>query len=248
MAQIKIGNDKVPVSIVLYIDGTFLKKGIPIRPVYSECSTPYRILYRIRYRVSICRYRIRYLLYYSKIVYDIVYDIECIMESDSVLAVGCLNNDRSVLAKSYAWRPLALLPILKGSACLETNDDWVRHRRMELYHSSMDHIIADINELCSKDMYLRFADGQVRCSRPFYHLLVMDGQEVGAALMCDVNQCPVCTCPHSELDRTDVTYPYRNMESVKAAVKEAQEAHLDEDGQVLDGHNAKVRKAVLMYH
>ena len=105
------------------------------------------------------------------------------MESDSVLAVGCLNNDRSVLAKSYAWRPLALLPILKGSACLETNDDWVRHRRMELYHSSMDHIIADINQLCSKDMYLRFADGQVRCSRPFYHLLVMDGQEVGAALM-----------------------------------------------------------------
>ncbi len=111
------------------------------------------------------------------------------MESDSVLAVGCLNNDRFVLAKSYAWRPLALLPILKGSACLETNDDWVRHRRMELYHSSMDHIIADINELCSKDMYLRFADGQVRCSRPLYHLLVMDGQEVGAALKCDVNQC-----------------------------------------------------------
>jgi hypothetical protein len=70
----------------------------------------------------------------------------------------------------------------------------------------------------------------------------MDGQDsevtVGAALMCDVNQCPVCTCPHSELDRTDVTYPYRNTESVKAAVKEAQEAHLDEDGQVLDGHNA----------
>jgi len=38
------------------------------------------------------------------------------------------------------------------------------------------------------------------------------------------------------------------MESVKAAVKEAQEEHLDEDGQVLDGHNAEVRKAVLMYH
>ncbi len=119
---------------------------------------------------------------------------------------------------------------------------------MELYHSSMDHIIADINKLCSKDMYLRFADGQVRCSRRFCHLLVMDGQEVGAALMCDVNQCPVCICPHSELDRADVTYPYLNMESVKAAVKEAQEEHLDEDGQDLDGHNAEVRKAVLVYH
>jgi hypothetical protein len=62
LAQIKVGDGKVPVSIVLYIDGTFLKKGIPIRPVYSECRTPYRILYRIRYRICVCRYHIRYLL------------------------------------------------------------------------------------------------------------------------------------------------------------------------------------------
>ncbi len=43
----QIRPDKVPVSIVLYTDGTFLKKGIPIRPVYSEYSTPYRMLYRV---------------------------------------------------------------------------------------------------------------------------------------------------------------------------------------------------------
>jgi hypothetical protein len=203
LAQIKIGIDKVLVSIVLYTDGTFLKKGIPIRPVNSEHRTPYCMLYRIRYH-----------LYISDIVYDIVYDIVCITESDSVLAVGCLNNDRSVLAKSYAWRLLALLPIWKGSTCAETNDDWIRHRLVELYHFSMDHIIADINELYSKDMYLRlgFADGQVRCSRAFYHLLVMDRQEVGAALMCHVSQCPVCTCPHNELDRTDVSFPHLNTE------------------------------------
>ena len=178
------------------------------------------------------------------IVYDIVYDIDndiyAFMVSHTFLAVGCLNNDRSVLSKSYAWRPLALLPILKGSACTETNDDRIRHRRAELYHSSMEHIIADINELCSKDIYIRFADGQVRCSRAFYHLLVMDGQEVGAALMYDVNRYPVCTCPHSELDRTDVFSPYRNTESVKSAVKAAQQEHLDEDGEVIDGHNNEV--------
>jgi hypothetical protein len=118
---------------------------------------------------------------------------------------------------------------------------------MELYHSSINHVIAEINELCSKDMYLQFADGQVRCSRAFYHLLVMDGQKVGAALKCDVNQCPgpVCTCPHSELDRTDVSFPYRNTESVKAAVKAALEEHLDEDDQVLHGHSTEVRKTVL---
>ena len=42
LAQMRIGPGKVPVSIVLYIDGTFLKKGIPIRPVYSEYRTRYR--------------------------------------------------------------------------------------------------------------------------------------------------------------------------------------------------------------
>jgi hypothetical protein len=67
LAQFKIRPDKVPVSIVLYIDGTFLKKGIPIRPVYSEYSTPYRMLYRVRYRLRISQYRERYVLYSSDI-------------------------------------------------------------------------------------------------------------------------------------------------------------------------------------
>ena len=39
LAQIRVGEGKVPVSIVLYIDGTFIKKGIPIRPVYSKYTT-----------------------------------------------------------------------------------------------------------------------------------------------------------------------------------------------------------------
>jgi hypothetical protein len=83
---------------------------------------------------------------------------------------------------AYAWRPLAILPILKGSVCTVTDEDWLRHRRLELYHRSMDHIIRDINNLCSRDIYIRFADDKVRCSRAFYHLLVMDGAKVAAAL------------------------------------------------------------------
>jgi hypothetical protein len=98
------------------------------------------------------------------------------------------------MSKSYAWNPLALLPILKGSACTETDEGWLQHRRLELHHHSMNHIIQDINDLCSRDISLRFADDQVRCSRTFYHLLAMDGAEVAAALLCDVNKCPVCTC------------------------------------------------------
>ena len=38
LAQLCIGPDKVPVSIVLYIDKTFMRRGIPIHPVYCNLS------------------------------------------------------------------------------------------------------------------------------------------------------------------------------------------------------------------
>ena len=36
MGQIQVGPDNVPISIVLYVDATFIKRGIPIRPIYRE--------------------------------------------------------------------------------------------------------------------------------------------------------------------------------------------------------------------
>ena len=43
IAQIRAGDGVVPVSLVLYIDGTFMKNGIPIRPIYGKLmsSTSY---------------------------------------------------------------------------------------------------------------------------------------------------------------------------------------------------------------
>ena len=93
------------------------------------------------------------------------------------------------MSKAFAWRPLALLPILKASACAETDKDWLVGRRLDLYHRSMDHIIADLNELCSKDIHLSFADNRIRLSRAFYHVLVLDGAEVATATMCDTMSC-----------------------------------------------------------
>ena len=145
------------------------------------------------------------------------------------------------MSKAFAWRPLALLPILKAAECRETQKDWLVNRRLDLYHRSMDHVIADLNELCSNDMYLRFADNRIRLSRAFFHLLVLDGAEVAAATMCDTRQCPVCTCPHQDLDRTDVAYPYRHSDEVKARVKAARDEHLDVQGRVKPRHQAKVR-------
>jgi hypothetical protein len=45
LAQIDVGPGKVPISIVLFIDGTFLKRGIQIRlgPIY--CNMLYNIYY-----------------------------------------------------------------------------------------------------------------------------------------------------------------------------------------------------------
>ncbi len=136
---------------------------------------------------------------------------------------------------------LALLPILKASA--ETAKDWLVNRRLDLYHRSMDHVIADLNELCSKDMYRRLADDRIRLSRAFYHVLVLDGAEVAAATMCDTRECPVCTCPHDELDRTYRAYPYRHTEEVKAKVEDARQEHLGDEGQVKDRHQSKVSRS-----
>jgi hypothetical protein len=75
----------------------------------------------------------------------------------------------------------------------------------------------------------------------------MDRQVVGAALMWDVNQCPVCTCPHSELDRTEVSYSYRNTGPVKAAVKAVQEEHHDENVKFGYNDSEEVRNNILIY-
>ncbi len=36
LAQLLIGEGKVPVSLVIYIDTPYIKKGIPIRPIYRK--------------------------------------------------------------------------------------------------------------------------------------------------------------------------------------------------------------------
>ena len=56
----------------------------------------------------------------------------------------------------------------------------------------------------------------------------------------DGNLLMVCTCPHNELDWTDVSYPYRDTESVKREVSAARSEHLDDDGHVKDQHIQEV--------
>ena len=82
-----------------------------------------------------------------------------------------LNNNRSVMSKLYAWLPLALLPTLKASACTNPSASFLRYRRLDLHHRSLDHVIEAVNLLCDKILYIRYADNMVRKSQAFLHFL-----------------------------------------------------------------------------
>ena len=101
---------------------------------------------------------------------------------DTLISVGSLNNNRTVMSCTYAWRPLACMPILKTTAFTNVDKDWQAQRRLGLYHNAMGHIVADVNDLCSKDRYYRFADKIVRCGRGFWHFLSLDGSEIAVQL------------------------------------------------------------------
>ncbi len=114
--------------------------------------------------------------------------------------------------------------------------DWLQHRHYELYHWCIEHIIQDINELCSRDIYIHFADDEVWCSRAFYQLPVMDDAKMASALLCDVtvDQCPVCTCPLSWIEVTSLTsittHNFWKMLQVVAGRSDSSSQHLDDSG------------------
>jgi hypothetical protein len=99
---------------------------------------------------------------------------------------------------------------------------------MVLYHSAMAHLIPEINDICAKDDYYRFADRIVRQVCGFWQMLSLNGAEVAAATMCGTDSCPTCKCPKANLDSTEDTYAVRSTESVRKQVDEARARHLKE--------------------
>ena len=154
--------------------------------------------------------------------------------------MGSQNNDRFVMSKSYAWRPLGCLPILKNKLMDLTDSTQQARRRLALYHDCLEPIIDEINALITEEFYMRFADRKVRLCQAFFSFWSMDGEEVAATLLCPTSDCPVCECPRDELDRTEIMYPFRHARSVQAAIKAAREELLEEDGTVRNGCKKKV--------
>jgi hypothetical protein len=53
LAQIRVGADKGPVSLVIYIDATYIKRGILIRPIYCKsCNCIFDLAYDIVYDIA----------------------------------------------------------------------------------------------------------------------------------------------------------------------------------------------------
>ena len=146
------------------------------------------------------------------------------------------------MARTFAWRPLGCLPILKSSACTNTagSKGWQAYRRSALYHSAMAPIIADVNDICSVDRHFQFADKVLRRGRGFWDLLSLEGAEIAAATTCGTDNCPTCERPKdrpglADTDETVETWELRTVSKLKKAADDARAAPLKVDGSVKTG-------------
>jgi hypothetical protein len=156
-----------------------------------------------------------------------------------------------VASKAFAWRLLGMMPSLSKAATVAQTDDWRSDRRMRLYHSCIDILTQQINDLTGRDIYFRFGDQMYRGSRVFLDFLCMDGDEVSNATMCPTTQCTTCWCPKAQLSDTDVVFPFRNTSDVGSKVAEQRKTLLHKDGKPRDRCKDKVcniMNILVVYH
>ena len=155
--------------------------------------------------------------------------------------MACLNNDKSVMSRPYAWRVLGILPILKASACTDTDKSWQVQRRLNMYHLSMDPVIAEINDLCKTARHYRWTDKKVCLGQAFWHIISMDGLEIAATALSSTMVCPTYECPKDGLERTKKLYPTRSTDDVRAGVEKACAELLNLDRSIKDRCIGKVK-------
>ena len=149
-------------------------------------------------------------------------------------AVASRNNDRTVAGKSFAWRLLGLMPSISKAATVLQTDEWRSERRARLYHSCIDILAAQINDLTGRDMYFRYGDQQFRRSRVFLDFLCMDGDEVSSATLCPTTQCTTRWCPKNQLSDPDLVFPFRDTKDVRERVAAERKNLLHRDGRPRD--------------
>ncbi len=111
---------------------------------------------------------------------------------------SCIN-DHTVSGKVYVWRLLGMMPAIFKAATVAQTTEWRAEWRTRLYHSCIDILAKQINDLTGRVIHIRYADKLVRRSRVFMDFLSMDGDEVSTATMCPTTQCTSCWCPRDQL-------------------------------------------------
>jgi hypothetical protein len=126
--------------------------------------------------------------------------------------------------------------ISKGATVLQTEDgrsDGLRPKdasQRRLYHSCIDILVQQINDLSGRDIHFWVGDHLYQRSRVFLDFLCMDGDGVSSATMCPITQCTTCWCPKIQLSDPDAVFPFRNTEEVREKVAEERRRLLRRDG------------------
>ena len=163
------------------------------------------------------------------------------------LTVASSNNDRTVSGKAYAWRLLGMMPAISRAATVAQPHEWRAERRTRLYHSCIDILVQQINDLTGRDIHLRYADKMVRRSRVFMDFLSMDGDEVSTATMCPTTQCTTCWCPRDQLQDTDEVFEFRDTREICSELETERAQLLNKDGTPRDKCKERVSRLVYTY-
>ena len=190
-------------------------------------------------------------------MYCILYSYLCIIPSliyvymnayIVFLTVASRNNDRTVSGKAYAWRLLGMMPAISKAATVAQTSEWRAERRTRLYHSCIDILVEQINDLTGRDIHLRYADKMVRRSRVFMDFLSMDGDEVSTATMCPTTQCTTCWCPRDQLQDTDEVFEFRDTREICSELETERAQLLNKDGTPRDKCKEKVSSDIYLYY
>ncbi len=110
-----------------------------------------------------------------------------------VCSVPVTYPDSHVIYQEYAWYK---------AATIAQTDEWLSERRTRLYHSCVDILAQQVNDLTGRDIFFRFGDQKYRRSRVFLDFLCLDGDEVSNATMCPTTRCTTCWCQKDQMSDT----------------------------------------------
>ncbi len=102
-----------------------------------------------------------YKVYTQCIVHIFIVYILNINAYTPFFAVASRSNDRTVSGKAYAWRLLGMMPAISKAATVAQTSEWREERRTRLYHSCIDILVEQINDLTGRDIHIRYADKSV---------------------------------------------------------------------------------------